>query len=140
MLIISKCSLNVQYFRNIIKNLPDRGESINKFREIVENEIKYREQITNLEQSVNSLSLVEDSQKHVTKLCDLERHIEKDRYKPFSTLNKSIEIKPNRKVFKCMEDCKLDNKPTKMIPLPESMEILKQQEERVKVVTSFYLV
>lgn len=67
------------------------------------------------------------------KLCEFEKAPEKDRYKPFTTLNKCIEIKPDRKVFKTMEDCKLEKKPTKLISLYESMNLQKQQEERAKV-------
>lgn len=66
-------------------------------------------------------------------MCEFEKTLEKERYKPFATLNKTIEIKPDRKVFKTIEDCKFDNKPAKLIPLVESLNILKQQEEKIKV-------
>lgn len=71
------------------------------------------------------------------KLCEFEKTA-KDRYKPFATLNKSIEIKSERKVFKVMEDCKLDNKPTKLISLFESLNIQRQQDESLKVCYFFF--
>lgn len=89
--------------------------------------------MTDLEESVNKLSILDDTQKHIKKLCEVERSSEKDRYKPFSTLNKTIEIQPDRKVFKNMEDCKVNEKPIKLIPLPESLNIMKEQEEKLKV-------
>lgn len=122
----------------MLTNLPDKGESVRKFRDLLETEIKNREQIVDLEQSVTNLCLLTDAQKHVQKICKFEKKPQKDRYKPFATLNKTIEIKPERKVFKVMEDCKLENHPTKLLQLPESMDILKQQEERIKV--CFFLV
>lgn len=66
-------------------------------------------------------------------MCEFEKTLERDRYKPFATLNKTIEIKPDRKVFKTIEDCKFDNKPAKLISLAESLNILKHQEEKIKV-------
>lgn len=86
-----------------------------------------------MESCVKNLSVLDDTEKHVKKICEFEKTDEKGRYKPFATLNKTIEIKPDRKVFKIIEDCKFDNKPTKLIPLVESMNILKQQEEKIKV-------
>lgn len=119
-----------------MEKLPDKGESIREFHKLLESEIKIREQINNLGNSVKKLSVLDETEKHIQKLCEIEKRPEKDRYKPFATLNKTIEIKPNRKVFKVIEDCKLENHPTKLIPLCQSLRVLKQQEERVKVCLS----
>lgn len=104
------------------------------FRDKVEKEIRYREDFHNIEASVKRLSL-NDNDKHVQKLCEIEKIPEKERYKPSATLNKVQEVQPNSKIFKIMEDCVQCNKPTKLILLPESIDILKKQDERVKVST-----
>ncbi|CAG9838242.1 unnamed protein product [Diabrotica balteata] len=117
--------------KSIISKLSDKGESIKKFHEQVKYEIKYREEMADLEISISTLQISE-SDKHVQKLCELEKSPGKERYKPFSTLNTTKEIHTDRKVFKTMEDWSKCNKPTKLIPLAESMEILKQQDEKIK--------
>ncbi|KAJ8933015.1 hypothetical protein NQ314_014253 [Rhamnusium bicolor] len=117
----------------LINNLADKGESIKGFRDKVEMEVKYREELKNIEKSMNKLSTCDnENEKHVQKLCEIEKTPEKERYKPFSTLNTIKEVKSDSKIFKIMEDCTHCNKPTKLILLPESIDILKKQDERVK--------
>ncbi|KAG5884632.1 hypothetical protein JTB14_023826 [Gonioctena quinquepunctata] len=116
---------------NLMNKLPDKGESIKKFFTQVEDEIKFRQSLDLIQDSMNKISISEQD-KHVQKMCDLEKSPEKDRYKPFATLNKVKNVPPDSKIFKIMEDCNQSNKPTKLILLPESMDILKKQEERVK--------
>lgn len=117
----------------MIEKLPDKGESIKQFHKLVENEIKFKENVDTLECSLNQLSVLDDTEQHIKKLCEFDKSPVKERYKPFATLNKTIEIQPERKVFKVVEDCKLETKPTKLIPLMESMDIMKKQEDRIKV-------
>lgn len=114
--------------------MPDKGDSIKAFLDLVQKEVQYRQDLSGLEESVKQLSLENDLPKHDLKLCGFEKTPKKERYKPFATLNKTIEIKPDRRVFNYVEDCKIHEKPTKLIPLSESLTILKKQEERVKVI------
>lgn len=111
--------------------MSDKGESIKNFRDKVEKEIRFREDLQDIEASVKKLTLNDD--KHVQKLCEIEKIPDKERYKPFATLNKVKEIQPNSKIFKIMEDCVQCNKPTKLISLLESIDILKKQDEKIKV-------
>nr|XP_023015490.1 uncharacterized protein LOC111504987 [Leptinotarsa decemlineata] len=117
--------------KSVINKLPDKGESIRVFLTRVENEIKYRHSLDSIQDSLSKISITEPD-KHIRKLCEIEKRPEKDRYKPFSTLNKVKEVPPNSKIFKLIEDCTASNNPTKLILLPESMNILIKQEERVK--------
>ncbi|XP_056638777.1 uncharacterized protein LOC130446498 [Diorhabda sublineata] len=117
--------------KSILSKLPDRGESVRKFHEQVKNEIKYREDLSDLEHSISALKLSE-TDKHVQKICEMEKTPKKERYKPFSTLNNTKQVHTNRNVFKTMEDWSKCNKPTKLISLVESIEILKHQDEVIK--------
>lgn len=81
---------------------------------------------------MKQLTVLEETDKHIQKVCEFDKAA-KERYKPSSTLNKTIIIQPERKVFTTIEDCNLDPKPAKLIPLMESMNIMKLQEDRVKV-------
>ncbi|CAH1110761.1 unnamed protein product [Psylliodes chrysocephalus] len=115
----------------IMSKLPDKGNSIKKFYECVKQEIQNRENLADINAGLQKLNISE-ADKHVQKICGLETNPKKERYKPFSTLNKIQEIHTDRKVFKTMEDWSKCNKPTKLILLSESLEILKQQDEKVK--------
>ncbi|XP_018571277.1 uncharacterized protein LOC108910973 [Anoplophora glabripennis] len=115
----------------LIGRLPDKGESIKSFRDKVEKEIIFRKNLDDIEATINKLSLSEN-ERHIQKLCEIEKIPVKERYKPFSTLNKAKEVQPDSKVFKIMEDCAHCNKPTKLIPLSESIDILKKQDERIR--------
>ncbi|CAG9813661.1 unnamed protein product [Phaedon cochleariae] len=115
----------------LINKLKDKGESIRQFRDQVKNEIEYRKGLDDIQSSIGKLS-ISDQETHAQKLCEFEKSPAKERYKPFSTLNKTMKINPDSKIYKIVEDCKPYVKPTKLIPLPESMDILKKQEDRVK--------
>ncbi|KAJ8983889.1 hypothetical protein NQ317_000925 [Molorchus minor] len=113
----------------LINKLPDKGESIKLFRARVEKEIEFRDELGEIEESFSNLPL---GDKHEQKLYCMETAPRKERYKPFATLNKTLEVPPESNAFKLMEDCSRTNKPVQMINLPESIEILKEQDEKVK--------
>ncbi|CAH0562031.1 unnamed protein product [Brassicogethes aeneus] len=118
--------------RKLFAKLPDKGESVIRFRDKIQEEINNRNEICNIEQSLNKLSLDVNfcnKDKHIQKLCTIENKPDKERYKPFSTLNKQSEHKVDTSKF--IEDPFFD-KTTKLVNLPESLNILSQQEERVK--------
>lgn len=99
---------------NVIDKLPDKGEFIKLFRDEVQSEILYREQLLQIEESTNKLSLLDSDieEKHTKKICDIEKCSQVERYKPFATLKTTKDIKEDSKIFKIMEDCRPQSNPT----------------------------
>lgn len=117
-----------------MRKLPDKGESIIKFRDKVEAEIKHRESVEALEASFATLSVNVDLpvDKHTEKMFVMEKP-EKKRFIPGLTLQKEYHPKAGHDSSKFIEDAKYFNKQTQRLSLPESVGILKKQDERTKV-------
>ncbi|CAH1965076.1 unnamed protein product [Acanthoscelides obtectus] len=116
--------------KKLIDKLRDKGASIEKFRDRIAAEINYREGLE-IQDAMSNLDIA-DCQ-HVKHICEIEKRTSgTERYKPSSTLCHTKEINPQSKAVKLIEDCRSSQQPSKLIPLEESLCILKQQEERVK--------
>ncbi|CAG9859964.1 unnamed protein product [Phyllotreta striolata] len=117
--------------KSLLSKLPDKGAAIKTFYNKVLEEIRAKEDLAAVEMSLQNLN-ISDSDKHTQKICGIEASPAKERYKPWYTLNSTKDIHTDRKVFRAMEDWSKCNKPTKLIPLSESLDLLKEQEEKVK--------
>nr|CAI5846097.1 unnamed protein product [Callosobruchus analis] len=117
--------------KKLIDKLPDKGISIEKFRDQILAEIQYQQKLQDVQDRISNLN-TNDCQ-HVQHICEVEKRTSiTERYKPSSTLCHFKEINPNSRAIKLIEDCGISQKPSKLIPLKESLCILKQQEERFK--------
>ncbi|VEN55052.1 unnamed protein product [Callosobruchus maculatus] len=117
--------------KKLIDKLPDKGKSIEKFRDQIVAEIQYREKLEDVQSKLNNLNT--DECQHVQHICEIEKRTSViERYKPSATLCHSKEINPNSTAIRLIEDCGASQKPSKLIPLEESLCIQKQQEERFK--------
>ncbi|CAH1377759.1 unnamed protein product [Tenebrio molitor] len=115
---------NILKNKKIVQHLPDKGKQLQQKLETVEKEIELRKDVKKLEKSMKALaigSLNEEIAKenHVQHMCSIEKSPTKDRYKPFSTLQK--------------EDKTKSEKPTQLIPLRESITLLTEQANKLTI-------
>lgn len=113
--------------------LPDKGESIKQAIIRIEKELSDRQAISDISEELNKLSVNSDVEKHAEKVISKDKPLTNKGFKPFCTLVKENQLKENSNVKKFMEDCSLSNKATKLISLTESINLLKEQDDRVKV-------
>lgn len=116
----------------MLSRLTDQGEAIKVLYDLLQQEVNFRKELATVETHFQNLA-ISNADKHTQRLCSIEKKPEAERYKPFSTLNNVKEVKKGSKIFNIMEDCKENIKPTQLIPLQESLNIQKEQEDRVRV-------
>lgn len=108
----------------MIKNLPDKGVQLQNKLEEVREELKLRQDLKKLEETMKDLKIeegkLEKHNDHIQRMCNLEKSPVKDRYKPFVTL---VHHWKNAKEVA-----------THQISLKESMTLLTQQAAKLPVI------
>ncbi|KAF7271542.1 uncharacterized protein LOC143197405 [Rhynchophorus ferrugineus] len=100
---------------NIINKLTDKGAQLRKAKENLEREIAFREDLNVTNNLMSALSISsEEPPSHLAKMCMIEKTIQTQRFKP------NVGVKPT------MEP------KVQMIDLKTSLDLQKQQEDRVK--------
>lgn len=116
----------VIYCRHVVANLPDKGLHLNEKKEKLEKEIRFREDLKITEEKIQKLSLkcaseTKDLDSHSEKLCCFDRRPPK-RFKPNIALHSSV-----------YDDDDHVKDGAKLLDLPTSLNLQKEQEARTKV-------
>lgn len=126
----------------MLQNLQDKGKSIDQLHNNIEKEIKHRDAVKGLQNSLSALSIDINpttlQAKHIQYILKKDKPVQDIKYKPHKTLlhnrsSTSSEIVHNHSEITSAFEPKLIYEPTRYIPLSESLDIQSEQAQKLTV-------